>query len=43
MQLKNSFMKGCQIFVAHMEEASKDKVENIEHHSVLRDFKDVFE
>jgi hypothetical protein len=30
------------VFVAHMKEASKDKVASIEDHSVLRDFQDVF-
>jgi hypothetical protein len=34
--------EGCQIFAAHMEEASKDKVSNIEDHAVLEDFEDVF-
>jgi hypothetical protein len=42
MQLKNSFKNGCQFFVAHMEEATKDKVASIEDHPVLRDFEDVF-
>jgi hypothetical protein len=35
-------MKGCQIFSAHMEEASKDKVPILEDHAVLEDFEDVF-
>jgi hypothetical protein len=42
MQLKKSFMKRCQMFAAHMKEETKDKVENIEDHPVLRDFEDVF-
>jgi hypothetical protein len=42
MQLKKSFRKGCHIFAAHMEEETKDKVESIEDHLVLRDFEDVF-
>jgi hypothetical protein len=42
MQLKKSFMKGCLIFAANMEEVSKDKVASIEDHLVLRDFEDVF-
>jgi hypothetical protein len=42
MQLKKSFRKGCHMFAAHMEEATKDKVESIEDHLVLRDFEDVF-
>jgi hypothetical protein len=42
MQLKKSFEKGCHIFATHMEEETKDKVENIEDRPVLRDFVDVF-
>jgi hypothetical protein len=42
MQLKKSFRKGCQIFVAHMEEATSDKMESLEDHSVLKYFEDVF-
>jgi hypothetical protein len=42
MQLKKSFRKGCQMFLVHMEEATKDKVASIEDHLVLRDFEDVF-
>jgi hypothetical protein len=42
MQLKKCYRKGCQIFSAHMEEASKDKVPNIEDHVALEDFEDVF-
>jgi hypothetical protein len=42
MQLKKSFRKGCHIFVAHLEEAPKDKVVSIEDHLVLRDFEDDF-
>jgi hypothetical protein len=38
MQLKKSFMKGCQIFAAHMEEAARDKVASIEDHPVLKYF-----
>jgi hypothetical protein len=30
------------VFSFHMEEATKDKVERIEDHLVLRDFEDVF-
>jgi hypothetical protein len=43
MQLKKCYKKGCQIFVAHMEEEPKDKVSNIEDHAVLKDFEDVFQ
>jgi hypothetical protein len=42
MQLKKSFGKGCQVFVAHMEKVAKDKVASIEDHPVLMDFEDVF-
>jgi hypothetical protein len=41
MQLKKCYRKGCQLFVAHMEEASKDKVSNLEDHAVLKYFEDV--
>jgi hypothetical protein len=43
MQQKKCYRKGCQIFAAHMEEAPKDKVSNIEYHVVLKDFEDVFQ
>jgi hypothetical protein len=42
IQLKKCYMKGCQIFAAHMEEASKDKVPILEDHTVLEYFEDVF-
>jgi hypothetical protein len=42
MQLKKSFRRGCQIFVAHMEEETKDKVASIEGHLVLKFFECVF-
>jgi hypothetical protein len=42
MQLKNGFRKVCYIFASHMEEASRDKVEIIEYHLVLRDFEYCF-
>jgi hypothetical protein len=42
MQLKKCYKKGFQIFVANMEEESKDKVPNLEDHAVLEDFDDVF-
>jgi hypothetical protein len=42
MQLKKCYKKGCQLFAAHMEEASKDKVSNLEDHAVLKDYEDVF-
>jgi hypothetical protein len=42
MQLKKCYRKGCQIFAACMEEAPKDKLPNMEDHSVLKYFEDVF-
>jgi hypothetical protein len=42
MQLKKSFKKGCHIFVAHVEEETKDKGEIIADHPVLRDFEYCF-
>ena len=42
MQLKKCYMKGYQIFVAHIEGTPKDKVSNIEDHVVLKEFEDVF-
>jgi hypothetical protein len=36
LHLKKSYRKGCQIFVAHMEETPKDKVPNIEEYVVLK-------
>jgi hypothetical protein len=43
LQLKKCYRKGCQLFVAHMEEASKDEVSNIGDHAVLKEFEDVFQ
>jgi hypothetical protein len=42
MQLKKCYRKGYQIFSAHMEEAPKDKVPNMEDHAVLEYFEYVF-
>jgi hypothetical protein len=42
MQLKKCYRKGCQLFVAHVEEAPKDEVSNIGDHAVLKEFEDVF-
>jgi len=36
LQLRKIFMKGCQLFVAHMEETTKDKVPNIEYYEVIK-------
>jgi hypothetical protein len=43
MQLKKCYRKGCQLFEAHVVEASKDDVSNIGDHGVLKDFEDVFQ
>jgi hypothetical protein len=43
MQLKKCYRKGCQLFAAHVEEASKDEVSNIGDHAVLKEFEDVFQ
>jgi hypothetical protein len=43
MQLKKCYRKGCQLFVAHVEEESKDEVSNIGDHAVLKEFEDVFQ
>jgi hypothetical protein len=43
MQLKKCYRKGCQLFSAHVEEASKNKVSNIGDHAVLKEFEDVFQ
>ena len=43
MQLKKCYKKGCQLFVARVEEASRDEVSRIRDHEVLSEFKDVFQ
>ena len=43
MQLKKCYRKGCQLFAARVEEASRDAVSKIEDHEVLTEFKDVFQ
>jgi hypothetical protein len=43
MQLKKCYRKGCQLFVDHVEEASRDEVARIGDHEVLTEFKDVFQ
>jgi hypothetical protein len=43
IQLKKCYRKGYQLFVAHVEEASKDEVSNIGDHAVLKEFEDVFQ
>jgi hypothetical protein len=36
LQLKKCYRKGCQLFVAHMEETPKYRVSNIEDYAVLK-------
>jgi hypothetical protein len=43
MQLKKCYRKGCQLFVSHVEEASRDEVSRIGDYEVLTKFKDVFQ
>jgi hypothetical protein len=43
MQLKKCYRKGCQLFAAHVEEASKYAVSKIGDHEVLIEFKDIFQ
>jgi hypothetical protein len=43
MQLKKCCRKGCQLFAAWVDEASRDVVSNLEDHEVLKEFKDVFQ
>jgi hypothetical protein len=35
--------EGCQLFAAHVEEAYRDEVSNIEDHAILKEFDDVFQ
>jgi hypothetical protein len=43
MQLKKCYRKGCQLFAARVEEASRDEVSKIGDHAVLTKFEDVFQ
>ena len=43
MQLKKCYMKGCQLFAARVEEASRDEVSKIGDHAILTEFEDVFQ
>jgi hypothetical protein len=43
MQLKKCYRKGCQLFAACVEEASRDEVSRIGDHEVITRFKDVFQ
>ena len=42
LQLKISFKKCCQIYAAHMEEETKDKVPSIEDNIVLKYYEEAF-
>ena len=42
MQLKKFYRKGCQLYVAHILEASEDETPRLEDYQVLQEFKDVF-
>jgi hypothetical protein len=42
LQLKKIYMKRCQVFTTHMEEAPKDKVASVENCTVLKEYDDVF-
>ena len=41
LQLKKCYIRGCQIFVAHMEETPKVKVPSLEDYEVLKEFEGV--
>jgi hypothetical protein len=43
MQLKKCYRKGCQLFVARVEEVFQKVVSNLEDHRVLKEFEDVFQ
>jgi hypothetical protein len=40
MQLKKCYKKGCQLFAAHVGEASRDTVSKLEDQEVFKEFKD---
>ena len=42
MQLKKLCMKGCQLYVAHILEATRDETPMLEDFHVLQEFRDVF-
>jgi hypothetical protein len=42
MQLKKCYMKGCELFAACVEEASRDEVSKNGDHALLIAFEDVF-
>jgi hypothetical protein len=43
MQLKKCYWKGCQLFAARVEKASRDVGLNLKDHEVLKEFKDIFQ
>jgi hypothetical protein len=43
MQLKKCYRKGYQLFVAHVEEASRDEVSKVGYHAVIKKCEDVFQ
>ena len=43
LQLKICFRKGCQLYVAHVEELEKTKGPSLEDFSVLQEFEDIFQ
>ena len=42
MQLKKFCRKSCELYAAHILEASKDENPRLEDYQVLQEFKDVF-
>ena len=42
MQLKKFYRKGCQLYAAHILEATGDKTPRLEDYHVLQEFKNVF-
>jgi hypothetical protein len=43
LQLKRCFRKGCQLYVAYVEEQENKKGPSLEYSSVLQEFEDVFQ
>ena len=43
LQLKRCLKKGCQLYVAHVEEPKKTKGPSLEDFSILQEFEDVFQ
>jgi hypothetical protein len=43
LQVKICFKKGCQLYVAHVEEPKKSKEPSLENFLVLQEFEDVFQ